>query len=577
MMNSPYLYDFYTSFKIKLNAGRGDPVIIYEENLDLSRFHSLEYQHRLDAWLKEKYKNIKIDAVVVIGQTVLNYFLERQKSLWPETPILFTLASDSEIKKISLPDNVGGKTLKAGFSDIVKLAKTLLPETTHIAIIGNTPAHDVYRTDLPDEIARLAAQVDIIDLRGLGLEELQQRTRSLPKNTVVYFTMLTIDGSLRNVSNSDALQAILKSSNTPVLVDNPSLIGSGTLGAISFEASIQGQETAELLNKVLAGEKISSLSVSKSSFISLLDWRELKHWSIQKKNYPKDSELRFYAPNVWELYRTQIIVTLGVIIVLLCLLGALLVERKRRTVAVAQSRHRLAQIAFMNRQLTATVYSEAIAHELIQPLAAILSNTEAAQVFLTHTPPQLDMIQEILENIKRDDLRAGDLINSMRGLLTKSESKNKSVNINTMVQKVLKFLSGEAKMRQVQLIEELALTTLIVSADPVQLQQVMVNLILNALDAIDEADGVRRSISVFTTLDETNARVSVVDTGIGFDENIERVFDSFFTTKTKGMGLGLTITEAIVQAHGGKIWAENGVDGAVVHFSLPLQLIEPDE
>lgn len=132
-------------------------------------------------------------------------------------------------------------------------------------------------------------------------------------------------------------------------------------------------------------------------------------------------------------------------------------------------------------------------------------------------------------------------------------------------------------MRQVQLIEELAPATLIVSADPVQLQQVMVNLILNALDAIDEADGDRRSISVFTTLDETNARVSVVDTGIGFDENIERVFDSFFTTKTKGMGLGLTITEAIVQTYGGKIWAENGVDGAVVHFSLPLQLIASDE
>jgi signal transduction histidine kinase len=136
---------------------------------------------------------------------------------------------------------------------------------------------------------------------------------------------------------------------------------------------------------------------------------------------------------------------------------------------------------------------------------------------------------------------------------------------------VLVFLAGEAKIRQVQLIESLTPVTLIVIADAIQLQQVMVNLILNALDSIDEADGAQRCISIFTVVHEINkVQVSVADTGVGFDENIERVFDSFFTTKEKGMGLGLAITEAIVQAHGGRIWAENSLDGGVVHFSLPL-------
>ncbi|QJQ04757.1 HAMP domain-containing histidine kinase [Undibacterium piscinae] len=271
-----------------------------------------------------------------------------------------------------------------------------------------------------------------------------------------------------------------------------------------------------------------------------------------------------------------------VITLLLALLGALLIERKRRSAAVDESRHRLAQIAFMNRKITATVYSEAIAHELIQPLAAILSNAEAAQLFLNQSPPQLEMVQEILANIKRDNLRAGDLIKSMRGLLTKSESKAEAketrVNINEMVQKVLNFLAGEAKMRHVHLIEELTPVILFVTADPVQLQQVMVNLILNALDAIDEHDGARRCISVITALnDANNVQVSVLDSGAGFNENIERVFDSFFTTKAKGMGLGLAITEAIVQAHGGRIWAENAADGGVVRFTLPLSETITDE
>lgn len=575
LLNSPYLYDFYSAFKLKLNEGRLDPVILYEENLDLSRFPVGLYETKLDTWLKTKYKNIKIDAIVVIGHSALNYLLQHQRELWPHTPILFTLASDSEIKKISLPENVGGKTLKAGFSDIARMARGLLPDTKHIAIVGNSPEHDVYRNDLPDEIARLSVEMDIIDLRGKTLAQLRPAVADLPKDTVVYFTMLTMDGPLKNLNTSDTLQIIVKAANAPILVDNPSYIGSGPIGAILFDAAIEGRETADLLGKILAGEIASSLPINKSTFIPLLDWRELNRWGVEKNNYPAGSELRFFTPGVWELYRWQIAVTFSVIALLLVLLGALLIERKRRSAAVDESRHRLAQIAFMNRKITATVYSEAIAHELIQPLAAILSNAEAAQLFLSQSPPQLEMVQEILANIKRDDLRAGDLIKSMRGLLTKSESKAESketpVNINEMVQKVLNFLSGEAKMRHVQMIEELTPVTLFVTADPVQLQQVMVNLILNALDAIDERDGVRRCILVITALyDANNVQVSVLDSGAGFNENIERVFDSFFTTKAKGMGLGLAITEAIVQAHGGRIWAENAPDGGVVRFTLPL-------
>ena len=582
LLNSPYLYDFYSAFKLKLNEGRPESVIIYEENLDLSRFPLGVDDTKLDTWLRTKYRNIKIDAIVVIGHSALNYVLQHQRELWPDTPILFTLASDSEIKKMALPENVAGKTLKAGFSDIVRMARGLLPDTKHIAIVGNLPEHDVYRNDLPEQIARLSVEIDIIDLRGKTLDQLRLAMADLPKGTVVYFTMLTMDGALKKINNKDALLELVKAANAPVLVDNPSHIGLGAMGAILFDAGIQGRETADLLGKILAGEKMSSLSIGNSTFIPLLDWRELNRWGVDKSNYPAGSQLRFFTPGVWELYRWQIVVIFCVITLLLALLGALLIERKRRSAAVDESRHRLAQIAFMNRKITATVYSEAIAHELIQPLAAILSNAEAAQLFLNQSPPQLEMVQEILANIKRDNLRAGDLIKSMRGLLTKSESKAEAketrVNINEMVQKVLNFLAGEAKMRHVHLIEELTPVILFVTADPVQLQQVMVNLILNALDAIDEHDGARRCISVITALnDANNVQVSVLDSGAGFNENIERVFDSFFTTKAKGMGLGLAITEAIVQAHGGRIWAENAADGGVVRFTLPLSETITDE
>jgi signal transduction histidine kinase len=145
---------------------------------------------------------------------------------------------------------------------------------------------------------------------------------------------------------------------------------------------------------------------------------------------------------------------------------------------------------------------------------------------------------------------------------------------------VVQFLAGEAKVRQAIISVDAAPCALIVMGDRIQLQQVLINLILNSMDAMSDVPNVQRAISIVTRLaDSTHAEVVVADTGFGFSENIEHVFESFFTTKPQGMGMGLSITASIIHAHDGKIWAENGVDsgaetgvacGAIVHFTLPL-------
>lgn len=250
-----------------------------------------------------------------------------------------------------------------------------------------------------------------------------------------------------------------------------------------------------------------------------------------------------------------------------------------------ESRQRLAEIAHMNRNASASVYCAALVHELNQPLAAIMSNAEAAELFMKMSPPALDDVAEILSDIQRDDRRASELIQRMRELLKKSDPVAQRLDLNDAVRQVAALLGSEARMRKVLLETVAAPQPLMVAADPVQLQQILINLVLNGMDAMGAApqcmaaDQPARSITLCCGpgqqaqpgMDGGMAEVLVSDRGCGFGANRERLFESFFTTKPHGMGLGLSIAAAIVHAHGGRIWAaDNPGGGATVGFALPL-------
>ncbi|MES2935191.1 MAG: response regulator [Pseudomonadota bacterium] len=249
--------------------------------------------------------------------------------------------------------------------------------------------------------------------------------------------------------------------------------------------------------------------------------------------------------------------------------------------AYLESSKRLAEIAHMNRNLTSSVYSAAIAHDLRQPLAAILSNAEAAELFLERDPPALDEVKEILADIRRDDHRASKIIQRMRNLLNKGETTIETLNLNEVVQDVLHFLSGEAQLRHITMVAEVSPAALTVLADRIQLEQVVVNLLLNSMEAMSEKTDAKQNerqaahgtISIVTRcINSSHGEVTVTDNGSGFKDNAAHVFESFFTTKAHGMGMGLSITASLIQLHNGQISAENGANGgAIVRFSLPLQ------
>jgi signal transduction histidine kinase len=216
--------------------------------------------------------------------------------------------------------------------------------------------------------------------------------------------------------------------------------------------------------------------------------------------------------------------------------------------------------------------ASALAHEINQPLGAILRNTEAAELFMQTEQPDLEEIRAILADIRTDDQRASSVIDRMRTLLKRHDLDARMLDMAELVGNVAGLARPDAATRRVKLDVEVPANLPPVRGDRVHLQQVLLNLILNGMDALNGASPKHRRIVVSARVgDAQTVEIAVSDTGHGIaPEKLARVFDPFFTTKPDGMGMGLPISRTIIEAHGGRLWAEsNNGDGATFRFKLP--------
>jgi PAS domain S-box-containing protein len=245
-------------------------------------------------------------------------------------------------------------------------------------------------------------------------------------------------------------------------------------------------------------------------------------------------------------------------------------ERRQAELEAARQR---TDLAHASRLAIVGELTASIAHEINQPLGAILSNAETAEILLQSKQPHLEEVQHILADIRKDDLRASEVIRRMRELLRKRELEFKLIDLNVVASDVFRFVDGETHRRGVEIEKQFADTLPVVRGDVIHLQQVLLNLILNGMEAMSESSKSNRRLTIRTAYDgKGNIEVAVEDSGPGIpSERLPRLFDSFFTTKTHGMGLGLSIVRSIVEAHGGRIWAENNASGgACFRFTLPV-------
>ena len=231
------------------------------------------------------------------------------------------------------------------------------------------------------------------------------------------------------------------------------------------------------------------------------------------------------------------------------------------------------EIAHVGRITMMGQLASALAHEINQPLGAILRNAEAAELFMQEASPDLDELRSIVADIRKDDERAGSVIDRMRGLLKRQNLDTRSLDVGEVVSDVVALVRADAAARQVKLEVAVPDDLPLVRGDRVHLQQVLLNLFINGMDALDGVAGKDRRIVVTASLDGgRTVEVSVTDTGNGIPaEKLSHVFDPFFTTKPNGMGMGLPISRTIIEAHGGRLWVDNkDTGGARFRFTLPI-------
>jgi PAS domain S-box-containing protein len=247
-------------------------------------------------------------------------------------------------------------------------------------------------------------------------------------------------------------------------------------------------------------------------------------------------------------------------------------ERKRAEEALHRAQTDLAHVT---RVTTLGQLAASIAHEVNQPLAAIVADATASLNWLARAKPDLEHVRETLAAIVKDGHRAADIIQRIRQLTTKTEPRNARLNVNDVVRDVVDLVRAELQRHDVALALELTAELAFVFGDRVQLQQLILNLVMNAVDAMTSVSGRPRNLIIGSERHhEHHITVAIHDTGVGLDPNhIDRLFNAFFTTKPGGMGMGLSISRSIVEAHGGRLWATpNSPYGAIFHFSLPIDV-----
>jgi signal transduction histidine kinase len=569
----PFYYQVFSGLRSVLTADTQSHTTLYSENLDLSRFDGPAYEESLRRHLKEKYRDRRIGVVVAIGAAALELVLRWREELWPGVAVVFALVEEMDFARLRLPLDVTGSIVRLPLVDSIKAARAVVPDLDSLVFVGAPWDRQILFRNWKDEIPTAAAGLNVTEIIGLTMAETRKRVEALPAHSAILYSAMYSDGEGNFYPPATALKLIADKANRPIIVAAETFLEPGGVGGFVLVPAVIGADAATLALRILNGESPSNIPTKVTDAIRpIFNWQQMRRWSVSESDLPPGSEILFREPSLWENYKWQSISVAAVLLIQAALISILLNERKKRNDAELEARHRMTELAHANRQATAGELSSSIAHELNQPLGAILTNAETAELILDSPSPDLSEVKEILVDIRRDDLRASEVIHRMRSLLRRTPFETRDIDLNDTMREVFELLSAQASARNIALDLQPSPGALHVKGDPVQLQQVILNLIVNSMDAMAAMPDHRTVVGRTEVNGRSSAVISISDSGPGIPPNrLNEVFDPFFTTKKQGMGIGLSIARTIVQAHKGRIWAENQTGGgAVFHLSLPL-------
>jgi signal transduction histidine kinase/ABC-type uncharacterized transport system substrate-binding protein len=571
--------EYATTIREELNRQSRWSLDITEHSLVTARSSDEDPEAAFVEYLRALFAKRPLDLIVSLGAPAAAFVQRNRQQLFATTPMVFTAVEVRRVKYSDLTANDAVVAVRTDHLPIIQNILHVLPDTKHVAVVvGVSPGEIFWRKEIAREVKPLEGRVKFIWWDNLSFEDILKHAAKLPTNSAIFWETISVDAAGIVHEGGAALAKLHAVANAPIFSHDESFFGSATVGGPMTSLLGVSRETAAVAIRILGGEKAGDIKIAPIGWDApKFDWRQMQRWGISESRLPTGSQILFREATAWERYRWQIILTGIVLLLQTALIIVLLDEHRRRRAAEVESRQRMAELAHLNRQTTAGELSASIAHELNQPLGAILSNAESAELMLESQAPNLEEIKTILADIKRADQRATDVIKRLRRLFSKSAVEARNVDLNEIVSEVIGILSAQAAARGISVTTGLTPHSLILKGDRVQLEQVVLNLVANAIDALAGVDQDNRRISIRThLLGEDTAELSVSDSGPGFRPDVlNQIFEPFFTTKDSGMGMGLTIARTIVETHGGRIWAENQPGaGAIFRLTLPVRGFE---
>ena len=567
------LDSFTADFRVELDQRAGTPVNIVEVVVGPTGFVAAP-EREVVGYIQAIFANRpKPDLIAAFAGPATVFARKYRQELFPDTPLLFAAVDQRFLRETPLGENETAAAVINDFPRLIEDILKVLPETKHVFIVsGFGPLSTFWHRELKGQFRRFQDRLTFIWSRELSLPEILRRCATLPPHSAIFYLTFGSDGRGGAYADQRVLADLRATANAPLFGVQSVYFGSGVVGGTMMSIDTLARNTADVATRLLNGVSPRSINLPpQAPGQPIFDWRELQRWGIAESRLPTGSIVRYRRPSLWQEHQNTVLGALGAMVIQALLIVGLLYQRRARKRAELDSRRNLTLAADAHRRQTMSALTNSIAHDLGQPLSSMIHNAQALEMMIAADRATPDTIREILSDIRSQGVQATRIIDRHRTMLRTRRVDKKPVDLHVVIAESVALVAHDMTARQIQATMNLSSKPCVISGDQVLLQQVLVNLVINAMDAVAEMPPERRHLAIDTTVGAAEVELSVRDTGSGLPLHMDGTrFAPFVTTKSHGLGIGLTIVRTIVEAHGGTLKAHNNPEGGAT-FTVTLR------
>ena len=427
------------------------PLDIIDYSLVSARFSDENPEGPFVEYLRALFAKHPLDLIVSIGAPAANFVQRNRQQLFASTPMVLMAVDQRRVQYSDLTANDAAVAVRINYLSAFENILQLLPDTKDvIVVVGASPIEKFWKETIGKEVEPLANQIKISWTDEMSFETLLKNASTLPPHTAIFWELMIVDAAGVVHEGDAALTKLHAVANAPIFSYDESFFGSGIVGGPLLLVADSSRQAAAVGIRILGGENPGEIMTPPVQFAgAVFDWRELQRWGISENRLPPGSEVHFRSLTVWDQYKWQIMFVAAILLLQTALIVRLIYEHRRRTTAEANLLQRVNELARMNRIATVSELSASIAHELKQPLAAIVTFGSAGLRWLARQVPDLDEARVNLQGTIDAASRASTVVDEVRAMFRKDNGRRTLVDVNRLILDTLSLTSHEIRAQNI--------------------------------------------------------------------------------------------------------------------------------